>query len=136
LNQTAPSRARWRRFFLAAAFLYLGLLGAARVQQSLIDWDLLLELGVRPGPLYLAVSGALWGVLGLAAALLAYVRRRWAGRTVFAIGLIFTLSYWADFLAFTRAAEMMTNWPFALGASLLGLLYCAWAAGLLAPGQV
>jgi hypothetical protein len=127
LNQSIVFRTRWRRFILAAGFLYLALLGWSRLQQSLLDWDLLQQLGARPGPLYLAAAGAMWGVLGLAAALLTYLPHRWAARSVLGAALLFAASYWADFLIFTRAAEMMANWPFALGVTLLSLLYCAWA---------
>ncbi len=127
MNQTTLYRSRWRRLFLAAGFLYLALLGWSRLQQSLLDWDLLRQLGVHPGPLYLAAGGAAWGVLGLVAAVCCFVPRGWAGRAALAAGLLLAASYWADFLIFTRAAEMMANWPFALGVTLAGLLYCVWA---------
>jgi len=129
--QNAPSstRLRWRRVLLAAAFLYLAILGFSRLQQSLLDWDILQSLGMRPGPLYAAISGGVWGVLGLAAAVLAFIRTAWAGPVVFAITLVFATAYWIDFLFLTRAAEMMVNWPFALGLTIVGLLYCAWAIG-------
>lgn len=130
MNPPTPPRARWRYLILATAFLYLALMGWLRLQQALLDWNLLLEFGALPGPQYLAISGAVWGVLGLAGAVFTYVPRRWARRTALGIGLLFSASYWADFLLFTRAAEMMTNWPFALGVTLLGLLYCTWAMGI------
>ena len=129
--QNAPSstRLRWRRVLLAAAFFYLAILGFSRLQQSLLDWDILQSLGMSPGPLYAAMSGGVWSVLGLAAAVLAFMRTAWAGPVVFAIALAFAATYWIDFLFLTRAAEMMINWPFALGLTIVGLLYCAWAIG-------
>ncbi len=132
MNQSAIFRTRWRRLIQAVGFFYLALLGWSRLQQSVLDWDLLQELGVQPGPLYLAAGGAVWGVLGLAAAVLSFVPRRWASRLVFGAALVLTATYWADFLIFTRAAEMMVNWPFALGVTLVGLLYCAWVTQITA----
>jgi len=130
LNPPAPPRARWRHLILATAFLYLALMGWLRLQQALVDWDLLLQFGARPGPLYLAIGGAVWGVLGLAGTVFIYTPRRWTRWAPLGIALLISASYWADFLLFTRSAEMMTNWPFALGVTLLGLLYCAWATGI------
>ena len=114
---------------LASAFLYLAVMGFSRLQQSLLDWDILQSLGMRPGPLYAAISGGVWGVLGLGAAVLVFIRAAWAGPVVCGIALVFAASYWIDFLFLTRAAEMMVNWPFALGLTAAGLLYCAWAMG-------
>ena len=128
-NPSTSTRLRWRRVLLAAAFLYLAILGVSRLQQSLLDWDILQSLGMRPGPLYAAISGGVWGILGLAAAVLAFTRAAWAAPVIFAAALAFAVSYWFDFLFLTRAAEMMVNWPFALGLTIVGLLYCVWAIG-------
>lgn len=117
---------RWRRLFLVLFFLYLAILGWSRMQQALQDWDLLVKYGATPGPLYPALSGALWGVMGLAAAALLYVRLNWARRAVFALAAVFAATYWLDFLFLSRGAEEMVNWPFALALTLLGLAYCAW----------
>jgi hypothetical protein len=132
--KTAPlSYGKWRRVLLAAGFLYLTILGWSRMQQALLDWDLLVSLGARPGPLYLAASGAAWGVLGLAAVALVFIPRDLARLAIFFAALAMALWHWADFLFLTRAAEMMGNWPFSLAMTVLGLLYCAWAVGLFHP---
>lgn len=117
---------RWRRLFLALIFLYLTILGCLRLQQALLDWDLLVKYGTTPGPLYPAISGALWGLMGLAAVVLLYLRQNWARRIVFGLALTFAATYWLDFLLLSRGAEEMVNWPFALALTLLGLAYCAW----------
>ncbi len=117
---------RWRQLLLALVFLYLSVLGWSRMQQALQDWDLLVKYGATPGPLYPAISGALWGVMGLAATALLTIRPAWARRAVFVLAAAFAATYWVDFLFFSRGAEEMVNWPFALALSLLGLAYCAW----------
>ncbi len=123
----APStRLRWRRILLAALLLYLAVLGVSRLRLAVQDWSLLQSLGARPGPLYLAVSGGAWAAAALAAAGLTFAQAPWAGRAVFGAVLALAAGYWLDFLALTRAAEMMGNWPFALAVTLLGLLFCAW----------
>jgi len=130
-SSSTPYRGRWRRLILAVLLLYLCALGWGRLQQSLVTWDLLVQFGARPGPLYLALSGAAWGVLGLAGAALLLVRRAWAPRLLLALALVIALSYWADLLLLTRSAEALVSWPFALLLTLLGLLFTAWATGAL-----
>lgn len=127
-DPTDSAEGRTRRFVLAAGFAYLAVQGWLRLHQAVLSWDLLVELGAWPGPLYQAMTGAAWGLLGAASAILVYVRTRWARMAAFAGALTFALVYWLDFLLFTRAAEMMRNWPFSLALTLLGLLFTAWVA--------
>lgn len=124
-EHTSPD-GRYRRYLLGLGFLYLSILGWSRLRQGIVAWDLLREVGITPGPLYLVLGGLAWGVLGLAGAVFVLLRRPWSGRAAFAAALAFALSYWLDFLILTSAAEMMVNWPFALGMTAGGLLYAAW----------
>jgi hypothetical protein len=52
-----------------AGLLGLSIYGWLRFQQSLSLWKILIQIGIWPGPLYLAISGAVWGMLGLIAVL-------------------------------------------------------------------
>jgi hypothetical protein len=59
-----------KRFPLSLIFLMLGFLvvsvyGWLRLQQSLVLWEILSLIEIRPGPAYLAASGAAWGIVGL-----------------------------------------------------------------------
>lgn len=94
---------------------------------ALNNRDLLTQFGAQPGPLYLILSGAAWGLLGLAAAALTFVRRLALRRVVFGLALVFVLSYWLDFFLFTHSADELITWPFSLGVTVLGLVYTAWA---------
>lgn len=134
-SQLRPARGRGRRSLLALVFLYLSLLGWLRLELALSDASLLTSLGIRPGPAYLAAGGALWGVSGLAGAALMVVSTPWRSVGVRVIGLVFTLSYWADRLAFTRSAEMQVNWPFSLGMTLAGWLLLEWVARTALEGK-
>ena len=53
-----------RRIYWLSSFLlaFYALVGWLRLQQALFFWYYLLELGLRPRPVYLAVSGGLIGV--------------------------------------------------------------------------
>jgi hypothetical protein len=120
-----PRRYRWARLLHLAGLLYLALAGWSRCILALTDFDLLAELGLTPGPLFIAVSGAAWGLLGLAAAVFLYIRRRWARVGVFLASLLFALSYWLDRIFLVQAPQAQANWPFALFLTLILLVFSA-----------
>jgi len=130
-----PRRYQWARLLHLAGLLYLSLMGWSRLILSISDRDILLELGLVPGPFYLAISGAAWGVLGLAAAALLYVSRRWARWAVFLSGLLFALSYWLDRLFLVRTPQAQANWPFALFFTLVLLIFSASLMVLLSQAE-
>lgn len=120
-----PTRYRLARMLHLAALLYLALMGWSRLILALGDWALLAELKLTPGPGYLAAGGALWGLLGFAAAALLYTPRSWARAAVFAAGAVFAASYWADRLLLARVPQVQANWPFALFMTLTLLVFSA-----------
>jgi hypothetical protein len=130
-----PSRHPGRSFVLWV--LILGLLASAldgflRTQAAIYSWDVLTQLGLTPGPLYAALSGAVWGIVSLAAALGLLRRRRWA--PVFTrLGVAgLALWYWIDRLFLTRAPDAAVNTPFAAGATVVLVFY---ALGVLSLEQ-
>lgn len=134
-DQPRSVRGRGRRSLLALVFLYFSLLGWLRLGAALTDASLLTSLGIRPGPLYLAAGGVLWGVTGLAGAVLMAFIVPWQEVGVRVVGLVFTLSYWVDRLAFTRSAELQVNWPFSLGMTLAGWLLLEWVVRTALEGK-
>jgi hypothetical protein len=120
---TMPRRYRWARLIHLSGLLYLGLLGWSRLILAWMDRALLNELGIVPGVPYLTIGGAVWGLVGCGAAVLLLVPRRWARISVWAAGLFFALSYWADRLFFVRAAQVQANWPFALFLTFVLLVF-------------
>lgn len=134
-SEPRRARGRGRRGLLTLVFLYFSLLGWLRFGSALSDASLLTSLGLRPGPGYLAAGGVLWGVSGLAGAVLMAASTPWQGVGVRVIGLVFTLSYWTDRLVFTRSAEMQANWPFSLGMTLAGWLFLEWVVRTALKGK-
>ncbi len=99
------------------AWLLLVLFSAAgwlRMIDSLADWQWLNLAGVQPGPLYLVISGALWGLVGLAAALWMLFRRPWGRMAGLSAAVVIALTYWLDRLLFDRAPGSQSNIGFAL----------------------
>jgi hypothetical protein len=100
---------------LSFSFLLLAFLGWLRFEQALVFWKPLAQLGARPGPLYIALGGALWGAMGLVAAWGVWRPARWTPAGVGAAALLYPVTYWADRLWFSPGAGPFTSWPFALG---------------------
>ena len=108
---------------LVLAYLLLSLMGWLRLEQALQYWGFLKELGVFPGPFYIAFGGAVWGAAGLACALALWLRRPFAPLLAYTAALFCTLWYWADRLFLAQNSLANLNWPFALGVNLLLLLF-------------
>ena len=114
-----------RSFFLKLlilAFMLLSLMGWLRLEQALQYWTFLKELGISPGPFYIAFGGALWGTAGLASALALWLRQPYAPLLAGGTAVFCTLWYWADRLFLAQNSLVNLNWPFALIINL-GLLF-------------
>ncbi len=120
--QRPPKRSFWLKV-LVAGLLIFSAAGWLRLQQSLAEWNFLKEAGLRPGPLYLALTGGLTGVGGLAAGVGVWLRRRWG----FHLTRVFIPAWqawnWADRLWLAQTETARIGWPFALGATLVVLLF-------------
>lgn len=124
-ESSLPRMENWRFYLTALPCAVLGILGFIRLAAALRAWDFLVELGARPGPLYMAIGGALWGLLGWGAVALLASRPRgdWNRPAVFLMVLLLAMTYWVDVLGFNRSAEMRVNWPFSLIVTAVGLTY-------------
>jgi hypothetical protein len=126
LAMTEQTQKTKRSFFLKAlvvAFLIQSWMGWLRLIESISNWDLLTSFKVQPSPLYLAVSGGAWGILGLAAALGLWVRWRWAAWAARIIVLLSSAWYWIDRFVLGISPERLTNVPFAAVINLLAILF-------------
>ena len=115
-------RSIWHKLLLVG-LVGLSLSGWLRLYQSISLWADLQAIGVQPGPLYLAVSGALIGLAGLAAALSLWLRTRRAAPVAGGVVAAWLGWNWIDKLWIASSPLALDNWPFALAASLLLLVY-------------
>lgn len=122
---TLPAIGKWRFFWTGLPCFIIGVSGWLRFAAALRDWAYLIEIGVRPDPLTLALGGAFIGLLSWVALVLIGLRLKgdWNRPIVFLLILLVVLAYWIDLLVFTRPVEMLGNWPFALAGTFLLLLY-------------
>ncbi len=97
--------------------------GFLRLQAAVYAWVVLSGIGISPGPLYLAISGAVWGLALLVAAAGLFFRQRWAPAYTRIAALVLALAYWIDRLAFTRSTDAQANWPFMAGVTVFFLAF-------------
>jgi len=112
-----------KRPFSVTFLLYLVLCLTAwsglRLASAIQWWGTLLEFAAPPGPLYIAISGAVWLVAGIG-----LLWGIWQAKTLIRVALAgvgagFVLWYWCDRLLLQASRA---NWPFALGTTLLLLV--------------
>ena len=110
-------------WLLIAGLLVTALGGFWRLVLCIQDWFWLQSLGLFPGPLYLAITGGLWGSLALAAGLSLWLKKKWAYRFTRAAVAVLILAAWLDRLFFSQTEEAWTNLPFSIMLSLVLMGY-------------
>jgi hypothetical protein len=118
-------RPGWLKLLTAVLFI-LSLSGWLRLEQSLTRWDSLVEAGIKPGPLYLSITGAAIGLMTLVAGVAVWRRLRTAPRLAMLVLMVWVLWLWVDRLWIASSPTALSNGPFLLGASgiiLAGTFY-------------
>jgi hypothetical protein len=110
-------------WLLLLGFAYLSLSGWLRVIGSLNAWYWLSFANITPGPLYLVITGVLWGIIGLAALVWIWLRRPGYRQVGLYAALLFALTYWIDRLLFRHPEVSVPNDLFSVLLTLLCLLY-------------
>ena len=112
----------WILFF---GYAYFSIAGWVRMIASIVNWYWLDFAGVWPGPLYLVLTGGLWGVIGLVGVIWLWLRRPWARLASMVVALVFALTFWLDQFLLYSYNRVGNNLIFAVGITVLGLLYAA-----------
>lgn len=80
----------------------------------------LVEFSTNPGPVYVAVSGAVWVVVGLTLAWSLMLGKARAGKMLVAAATGYTVWYWSERLIWPAPHP---NWPFAIAVNLILLVF-------------
>lgn len=90
-----------------------------------VTWQArLAEFASRPGPAYIAVSGAFWLAAGLFLLWSFWSAKPWTRQLFAALALAYTAWYWVDRLLLQQERS---NWPFILAANVIIILFIMFA---------
>ncbi|HUF37549.1 MAG TPA: hypothetical protein VMN57_03410 [Anaerolineales bacterium] len=84
-----------------------------------------LEPGVSPA--YLALTGLVFGIVAIPAALGLWFGKAWAPALARRLAAALAIYYWLDFLLFVVSDASRGSWPFAAGMTVLGLGWVFWS---------
>ena len=126
-------RRPWPIWPLAIGFLLFAISGFTRFGMALADYQLLKSVGINPGPAYLVLTGAVYGVSALGTALALWFGLEKAGRLARGLAFFYTAWHWIDKMFITQNPGARTNWRFDL---ILSLLLLGLALGALALPRV
>ena len=111
-------------FKLLSLLLFIfALMGWLRFSQSIYQWQYLVMYQVKPGPLYILISGLLIGISMSIGLIAFWLRKLWSKKFLqITIAIIF-IGWWLDYLILTRNPAAFTNLPFRLVGSLVVLSF-------------
>lgn len=124
-SKTAIDKRRKRPFILwvlCLLFIALAVLGWIRVQQAIQSWALEESLLGQFLPLYLTISGGLWGIAAIPATIGLFMRFQRARAITWGAALFYPLTYWLEKILLVKSPTGFTNWLFDVGVTILWLL--------------
>jgi len=112
--------------WLAVGVLMLTGLQFVRLVNTLLIWDYLHTLPLSVPPIFFAVSGLIWGLVGLGMWWGLWRGKNWAiSYSRYAV-IIFAIYYWIDQLFLMVNPLRKTNFPFVIGMTLILLAITIW----------
>jgi hypothetical protein len=121
-NAKISRRRTFELWILLVVVLGFMIIGWLRLYETLVYWEWLERLGVMPGPLYIAVSGGIWGLMGLASFTGLWFRRRWAACITYLVLFVYLGFYWLDYFLFVSSPTSKSNVIFTVAASLAAII--------------
>jgi hypothetical protein len=125
-NSELSNKLRHRPLFRVILLMGLALFslnGWLRMAGSIAYWYWWSVANIQPGPLYLLISGMLWGAAGLAALVWIALRRPHYRLVGMAAALMYAVTYWADRLLIRNPETNLPNIIFAALFTLLALIF-------------
>jgi hypothetical protein len=110
---------------LCGVVLIVAVLNLVRLSQSLVSWKFL-ETLLPVSPVYLAVTGLVWGTLGLLAAWRLWQGQAWARWFGLAFMVSYSVYYWVDRLFFPGYPGRNFNWQFSAVMNFLLIALSVW----------
>ncbi|MFH1446366.1 MAG: hypothetical protein ABIG43_03020 [Chloroflexota bacterium] len=127
-----PSSAIQHRPFLLRlvswTFILIILMAWLRFFGAIANNSFIISLGMAPElPIYLMLSGFIWGLIGLPAVWGLWRRRPWTPKAIWVAVIFYALSYWLERIFLW---EDTRNWFFILAVTIIWLLIIIWSLKL------
>lgn len=106
--------------------LILTLLSWLRLIEVIRRWYFLQSLTPAPPVHYLAITGLIWGLLGVCLVWGLFLGRSWAYQLMKITAPIYALLYWLDRIMIADLSAIGSRWPFALGLTITLLAFTFW----------
>jgi hypothetical protein len=110
---------------LCGAVLIVAVMNLARLGEALAGWKSL-EALLPISPAYIAVTGLVWGALGLLAAWRLWQGQPWARGFCGGFISLFSVYYWVDRLFLPGYPGRNSNWLFSVAMNLLFICTSIW----------
>ena len=110
---------------LCFAVLIVAMMNLIRLSQSLANWGFLTLL-LPFHPVYLAVTGLVWGALAVLVALRLWQGKAWARGFSLLFIILYSACSWVERVLLSGYPGRNANWPFSLGLNLLLILLSVW----------
>jgi hypothetical protein len=123
MNDAALTRRPFLVTLLALIFLGLVVSGWVRLEQAIQHGALLVSFGGAGLPVYVGISGFIWGAIGLPVIWALWRRATWGYLGVWMGALAYPLLYWLDHFFASHSPVGLANWIFAAGMSIAWLLF-------------
>jgi len=114
---------------LAIVVLTIPVVNLIRLWAVIQYWGTLTKLGMRPGPLYIALTGLFWSIAGMGLFWSLWTGRSHAKIATLILVSLYMIYYWVDRLAFQNFVPR-ENAPFAVTASILVVFYTLFTLSL------
>jgi len=89
--------------------------------QILINFQILQTLPITISPIYLAVIGLIWGVLGLFLTWSLWTGKPWSQRASLFLSLAYMIFFWIDLIWIAEPEVLQTRWLINLILTVLGI---------------
>lgn len=114
---------------LALGVLTVTLFFWVRFYQAIRIEAFIASLSPSVSPAYLMLTGLIFGLAGIPAALGLWIGRAWAPRAVYGLASALAAYYWLDFAFFVVSDAARGSWPLAAGATVLAVGWVFWVLG-------